>query len=394
MPPLKRPLLHTSNAGRAILFLMRIRCLHGVFLTALLLAVFPRCVSAQSTRELHSWLEQRGSVPPVPQWFSCFRELKDKPYDKVKSRECLDSILSHREIEKGKIVFKRRKNADSMTFHLESPSLIVSDVDLGVSARELAQVHELLAINGNALNPGEVYDSYREGSSWLILDLLFRTQGRRAAVSRTVHLDYNKKTAEVAFKIWDGPLGNPLPLVPPYVEPCKITNGYFSWTDADDLSPVDFVERQMKTKWCGCYSEADVRDDLAALKGMKFLKEVNISVDGSGDTRGIDMHLRGNPIPVAEIEVRGYGLLEGMAESDTPPLTIHAGDAYSRSATRNLQKLLEKSFAKRGRQVKVFADVQVTATGEARLDFSILAYPDDIVYINGVPFDVTLPDEM
>lgn len=370
------------------------RYFHAALLTAFLLAAFPRCVSTQSTRELHTWLEQQGSVPPIPQWFSCFRELKDRTYDKAKSRECLDSMLSHAEIEKGKIVFKRHKNEDLLTFHIESPSLIVSDVDLGVSARELAQVHELLAINGNALRTGEAYESYREGSSWLILDLLFRSQGRRAVVSRTVHLDYNKKTAEVAFKIWDGPLGNPQPLVPPYVEPCKITNGYFSWTDADDLSPVDFVERQMKTKWCGCFSEADVRDDLAVLRGLKFLKEVNISVEGSGDTRSIDVHLRANPIPISEVKVRGYGLLDGMAESETPPITIHAGDAYSRSATRSLQKLLEKTFAKGGRQVKVFADVQVTAAGEARLDFSILAYPDDVVYINGVPFDVTLPDGM
>jgi hypothetical protein len=367
--------------------------LHGVLLIALLSAAIPHSVSAQSNRELHSWLEQHGSVPPVPQWFSCFRELKDKPYDKAKSRKCLDSILLHSEIEKGKIVFKRHKNEDLLTFRVESPSLIVSDVDLGVSAGELAQVHELLAANSNALRPGEAYENYREVASWLVLDLLFRSQGRRAGVSRTVHLDYDKKTAQVAFKIWEGPIGAPEPLVPPYAETCKITNGYFSWFDADDLSPVDFVERQMKTKWCGCFSEADVRDDLAALKEMKFLKEANISISGTGDMRNIDMHLRGNPIPVAEVKVRGYGLLEGVAEGETPPLTIHAGDTYSHSATRNLQELLEKSFSRGGRQVKVFADIEMTASGEAKLEFSVLAYPDDVVYINGAPFDVTLHEE-
>jgi hypothetical protein len=373
---------------------MRTRHILGALLMALLFAAIPHCASAQSTRELHAWLEQSGSVPPVPQWFGCFRELKDKLYNKAESRKCLDSILSHAEIEKGKIAFKRRKNEDLLTFRVESPSLIVTDVDLGVSAGELAKIHELLAANSNALRPGEAYEPYREGSSWLILDLLFRSQGRRAGVSRTVHLDYNKKTAQVAFKIWEGPIGTPEPLVPPYAEPCKITNGYFSWMDADDLSPVDFVERQMKTKWCGCFSEGDVRDDSAALRGMKFLKEANISVDGSGDSRSINMHLRGNAIPIAEVRVRGYGLLQGVAEGETPPLTVHPGDTYSHSATRNLQELLEKSFSKSGRRVKVFADVEMTVSGEAKLEFSVLAYPDDIVYINGTPFDVTLHDEM
>jgi outer membrane protein assembly factor BamA len=165
--------------------------------------------------------------------------------------------------------------------------------------------------------------------------------------------------------------------------------GFFNWTDADDLSPVSFVEREMRTKWCGCFSEADVQNDLAALKEMKFLKEANISVEGSGNVRSVSVHLRGQAIPIADVRVRGYGLLEGLKESEIPPLTIHTGDSYSNSAIRNLERILEKSFAKDGRQVQVFSDVQVSAKGEASLNFGVLAYPDDFVYVNGSPFDST-----
>jgi hypothetical protein len=349
----------------------------------------PHFLPAQSRREITLYYDERGSVPPVPQWFSCVWALDGKPYDGVKSQGCLDSILAHPEFESGKLSLKHYKKADVLTFHLRSPSLIVSGVDLGISAREIAQVQEFLAINGNALRQGETYEHVREAMTRMVLDLHLRSQGRQAGISRTVHLDYAKKTAQVAFRIWEGPQGIAQPLVPPYAEQCKILNGFFNWTDADDLSPVSFVEREMRTKWCGCFSEADVQNDLAALKEMKFLKEANISVEGSGNVRSVSVHLRGQAIPIADVRVRGYGLLEGLKESEIPPLTIHTGDSYSNSAIRNLERILEKSFAKDGRQVQVFSDVQVSAKGEASLNFGVLAYPDDFVYVNGSPFDST-----
>jgi hypothetical protein len=294
---------------------------------------------------------------------------------------------------KGKVSLHHYKVQDLLTFRVEWPSLRVTDVDLGIAPADLAKVHELLAINGRALHPGSTYEFTGEASSTLVLDLLLRSQGRRAGISRTVSLDYNQKTAQVKFKIWEGPPGNSEPLVPPYAEPCKIMNGYFNWMDADDLSPVSFVERQMKTKWCGCFSETDVRDDLAMLKAMKFLVEPNISVEGSGEQRSISVRLRSRPIPIADISVKGYGLLKGQLEGGVPPLAIHVGEAYSRSASNDVAQLLKRTFMKDGRQVRVFTDVEVTTAGTANLQFGVLAYPDDVVYVNGVKFNGSFPDE-
>ena len=347
---------------------------------------------AQSNRDFHVDVEYHGSVPPIPDWFSCVGELDKKTYDKVKARACLQSILSHAEAVKGKGSLHHYKEWDVLTFRVEWPSLTVTDVDLGIGAADLAKIHELLAINGGALHPGALYEYTGEASSTLVLDLLLRSQGRRAGVSRTVSLDYKQKTAQVAFKIWEGPPGDSQPLVPPYVEPCKIMNANFNWTDADDLSPVSLVQRQMKTKWTGCFSEADVKDDLAALKEMKFLAESNISVEGSGNMRSISVHLRSNPIAIGDIRVKGYGLLDGLVDSDIPPLSIHVGEIYRCSVSRQAAKELKKAFMKDDRTVRVFTDVEISSEGKAKLKFGILAYPNDLVYVNGVKFNGSFAD--
>ena len=317
------------------------------------------------------------------------RRLDDKPYDRKESQSCLNLILSHPEIQKGKLILRHYKIEDSLTFRVESPSLSVSDLEWGVSGGDLAAFHELLSVNGRALRSGEPYDSRRDDNSRLVLDLLLRSQGRQAGITRDVYLDYNNRTARVVFKIWDGPPRVPQSLVPPYAEPCKIMNGFFNWTDADDLTPIHFVEQLMKTRWLGCYSEADVREDSIALKELKFLKEASISADGPGNMRSISVHLRSNPIPISHVEIRGYGLLEGHLETDIPPLTVHPGDIYSRRTVWQEERFLRESFAKDGRQVQVFSDVSVDSTGKATVSFAVLAYPDDMVYVNGAPYDGT-----
>ena len=377
----------------AILRLMLIKSVASAIVMTLLLVAHSRFAFAQANRKVEISVVSHGSVPPIPEWYSCFRELNNMAYDKAKSQACLRSILSHPGILKGGFSLHHYRSHDVLTLELESPFLNVRDLDLGVSAEELARAHGLLAINGDALQPGDHYDDMKESSTWNVLNMLLLSQGRRAGISRTAYLDYERRTARVEFKLWDGPRDSPLRLLPPYAEPCKILNGNFNWMDVDDLSPLSFIRRQMKTRWLGCFSETDVQHDLAVLKEMKFLRESNISVEGSGSDRSISVHLRSHPIPIAEIRVRGYGLLDGQIGGKLPPLTIHAGDMYSRSASQELAELLKKAFMKDGRQVRVFTDVEISGAGKADLEFSVLAYPDDTVYVNGVKYDGSFPDK-
>lgn len=285
------------------------------------------------------------------------------------------------------MVLNHYKSVDLLTFRLQSPSLTVTDVDWGVPAEHLAKFYELLSTNGNALRVGERYDQDRVRDSWFVLDRLIGAVGTRSAISQTAYLDYREKTAKVTFKIWEGPPGEPQRLLPPDSEPCRIMIGNFNLTDVDDLSPAEFVEQQMRTKWLGCFSETDAQYDSDHLKGMKFLKESSIAVDGSGESRSISVHLRGVPIPIASVNVQGYGLLDGIRQADLPPLTIHPGDIYSRAANHALRQLLADSLWREGARVIVYSDVQVNEAGGADLNFSALAYPDDVVYIDGERFD-------
>ena len=351
------------------------------------------CVAfAQDSKGFSVSVKKSGSVPPVTPWFSCVRDIAaSKHYQKAEAQDCLTSLLSHPEITKGKFKYRRYKESNVLTFYLESPSLTVTDVNLDLATGVLAKAHEFLAANGNVLTPGRPYDSDKEASSWLVLDLLSRSQGRRAGVSTTVHLDYDKKSARVDFKTWEGPSGEPEPLIPPYAAPCPIMNGNFNWVDVDDLTPVSYIRREMKIKWLGCFSESDLRDDEARLKQMSFLKDSKISVAGSGQSRDFSFYYRSNPIPISKVIVRGYGLLSDLAESDIPPISIHVGDNYSRSRAEEVENSLKSAFAKEGRQLKVFTDVNVSSIG-ATLNFGVLAYPNDVVYIGAQAFDRSFHD--
>jgi len=145
----------------------------------------------------------------------------------------------------------------------------------------------------------------------------------------------------------------------------------------------------MKTKWLGCFSEVDLREDEARLQKISFLKESKITVSGSGNSRSFGFHFRSNQIPIAKVTVHGYGLLAGLSETDIPALAIHVGDTYSTSRLNEQAASLKKGYEQANRQLKLFTDVGITAKGEATLDFSLVAYPDDIVSVSGKAYDVT-----
>jgi len=362
----------------------------ALFALGFILCAGPPCCFPQSeSAGLRTWVEERGSVPPVNPWFTCIQELEHKSYDITKTQQCLDSILSHPEIEKG--TFSTSK--DVVTFSLESPTLVVNDLDLDVPPGELSRFHALFstneAVNGDALHVGEPYTRRRETQEWFGMDLFLRSEGRRAGVSRTLRLDFSKKTAQVAYRVWDAPRQEPQPLPPPFGTPCKISNSNFNGFDWDDLTPVQYIQQQMKTKWLGCFSESDLREDEELLKKMPFLKESKISVSGSGSSRDFAFHFRSNPIPIVKVTVHGYGLLAGLSEADTPALAIHVGDTYSTSRLYEQAATLKNAFEKADRQLKLFTDVGITPKGEATLDFCLVAYPDDIVYLGGKAYDVT-----
>src|SRR5207302_9797355 len=107
---------------------------------AFILSIQPLIVTAQNSKRFSAFVETDGSVPPVSLWFRCIREFKS--YDKAEAQKCLNTILSHREILEGRFELHHYKESEVLTFHLKSPSLIVTDVDLGVPSGDVAKAHE------------------------------------------------------------------------------------------------------------------------------------------------------------------------------------------------------------------------------------------------------------
>jgi hypothetical protein len=192
-------------------------------------------------------------VPPVNPWFICISELEQKPYDKTKAQLCLDSILSHPEIEKG--TFSLSKDHNLLTFSLESPTLVVTDLDLDVPPKELARFQELFsaneAVNGQALHVGEPYTRRRESQVWFGVDLFLRSEGRRAGVSRTLRLDYSTKRAQVAYRVWDAPRREPEPLGPVFGTHCPILNANFNGFDLGRPNAYRIYPTANKDKMAG-----------------------------------------------------------------------------------------------------------------------------------------------
>ena len=102
---------------------------------------------------------------------------------------------------------------------------------------------------------------------------------------------------------------------------------------------------------------------------------------------------RSYPIPVADVTVRGYGLLDGLSQVNFSAFPIHRGDTFSQGRRREQEASLQKIYEKSDSRLQVSSDIRITPTSEAILDFSLLAYPDDIVYVNGKPYDVNLKEK-
>jgi len=104
----------------------------------------------------------------------------------------------------------------------------------------------------------------------------------------------------------------------------------------------------------------------------------------------LGFHFRNYPIPVADVTVRGHGLLDGISQVNLSSFPIHRGATFSQGRRREQEASLQKIYEKSDSRLQVSSDIRITPTSEAILDFSLLAYPDDIVYVNGKPYDVNL----
>src|SRR5205823_1127995 len=87
---------------------------------ALLLGVVPPLPSAQDLSGTQPYIEMKGSIPPVADWYSCIREMRGQPFDQNKIDGCLHSVLSHPQLTSGKVSIKHHRRFAEVTFFLGS----------------------------------------------------------------------------------------------------------------------------------------------------------------------------------------------------------------------------------------------------------------------------------
>jgi hypothetical protein len=85
----------------------------------------------------------------------------------INSSQCNKTFPTASEIKKGATAFDERQNL--LTFSVESPTPIVKDLDLDISAGDLAEFHLLLS--EDALRVGAPYTRHGELQVWFGLDL-------------------------------------------------------------------------------------------------------------------------------------------------------------------------------------------------------------------------------
>jgi len=167
--------------------------------------VLPTVLMAQELSGIQTSIETKGSIPPVAEWYSCVRDMRGKPFDSKKVDGCLRSVLSHPHLTAGKVVVKQNPGYTDVAFVLDSPALILSSVDFGLSRARQLEFENLLKQDEYALHTGDIFDTAKETQTTIKLEQFLKSKGAQALVSKDIALDYGHKTASVVYKVWEGP---------------------------------------------------------------------------------------------------------------------------------------------------------------------------------------------
>src|SRR5438309_2049083 len=147
----------------------------------------------------------KGSIPPIPAWYSCIREMRGQPFDQQKVDGCLHSVLSRPHLTAGRVIVKHHRRFAEVTFFLESPALVLSKVDFGLSVDRQMEFENLLRLDEFALHSGDTFDTRKETQTAIKLRQFLKSKGVLALVSNELLLDYVHKTASLIYKVWEGP---------------------------------------------------------------------------------------------------------------------------------------------------------------------------------------------
>ena len=327
--------------------------------------------------------ELKGSVPPVPEWYECIKNLRGKPFDRKDADKCLQSILSHPHLTGGKVIAKPEHKYTQVSFILESPALTLSKVDFGLSRSFELSFAEFISNDEDVLRTGDIYDSFREAHTAIRLDQFLRSEGAVALVSRDLALDYDRKTASLVYRVSVGPNAIEEEPLLPNGRRCEVYVGDFNEIDMDDYTPLPLVNTILGIRRTVCFSSEAINRAEQELNKTDLFSSIQITTVNSGEWRNVTVSARTKPTKVGHILFKWYGTLSETHTTELPSIPLAENQAYRRSAALGSQDILVDFFRKPGLNAKVYEEVMLQPDHQLTVVFHILGAKMDTLSIDG-----------
>jgi hypothetical protein len=333
-------------------------------------------------------LEPIGSVPPIPGLYDCVHRLDGKPYTeqtKDLARACLSHILATNYFELGKIKENlSNEGVPVFTFVLKAPPLVVVKMELQTDTEDRQKLEEWLSKDENNLHLGAAYGPLKELATKAIIRQYFLSLGRAVGVSSSIELDYATRTSSLKFAVTEGPRVATEPVVPPYGNPCDDGIMALDWSNVDQYVAIPLVRDLVKIRDAGsCFSKEAVLADRVALEQSALFKGVKVMFSGPPGYRQVSFRLRGKPLTVDAITVRGYGLLDRFPDGSKINLPLKQGQVYTSKLAEESQGELARLYSRPGWRIEVFEHDEVCSGQQLCVTFGVLAFGDDELLING-----------
>jgi hypothetical protein len=328
-----------------------------------------------------------GSAPPVPEIYSCLKEIEDSPYNEVSAHKCLQDILASGYFNEGRIEVDSMEGRKLVRFILEAPELRIESLDIKTGIQRADTLRAWLQKDRRTLNEDDTYELYRDTSTRLGIRAYFSSRGQWVGISRTVELNYKTRSASLLYHIVEGP---PIPAEtpdPPYGPVCHEYVGTVVWNYLNDHVPVALVKRLgLIHSGFECFSSELVTRANETLQHSQLFQHAEVIVEGSSEERQVSFAVEGRELTVSEVSVVRFGLAALQQPADPQNLPLRSGDIYTRSKANDTKEVLERLHANPRWCIDIYEDAEIDDGGRVRITYYILANPKDEVILNGRSF--------
>lgn len=331
-------------------------------------------------------IEIAGSVPPVVSLFDCVSSLRGKSYSQVASQDCLNRLLATGYFDEGRFGTERNHDRVVLVFHLKSPPLALTKLDLQFNDPDKSNLEVSLDSTSGVLRKGEAYTQDAELATSRQISKFFFLKGRRIGVHSRVNLDFRTKTATVSYWVVEGPMGPGPGDVEPYSldQDCEEFVAVVDFQHSDDRVPLSLVQRLMKTHFGSCFDQASVQADAEALRDKGLFGNVEFLVEGRRGQRNLVLTISGKPLNVRSISVKCYGEPESYCQSIIEDLPLKRGAIYSRSADWLTRDQIQKTLKKPHENLWVFEDINPEGDSALAIGYGVIFERTELS-INGKP---------